>query len=465
MSWLTDLEGLARVLLRKQYDHDLIKKRLVEEISVFKDMSRDQVEKFAEAVLEEVLVSGKRGSGIIGNALEYSRAGATMGTLGVGCRGEGDFFVHRLLAEISSVELSRQALLGPLEQDDAGAVRGNEDIVVMAVDGTHSRLSDFPFLAGFHVTRASLRDVYVKGAKPVALFTDLHLADDGDVGKLFDFAGGIRTVSKLAGVPLVTGSTLRVGGDMVIGDRLVSCVGAVGVISSGGRILARRCIVPGDKVLMTEGAGGGTITTTAIYSGNFETILETLNVNFLRACDALYHAKLFDKIHALTDWTNGGLRGDVREICRVANVGIRLKKERIEALLNTNVLELLNLLFIDYLGVSMDSLLIFCPQSTAEDVIKAVGDVGVAIDVIGEVIETPKRGILLDNGKEVDMTLRYRESAYTRIKQFVGDTAPPDKDAIMAQTERAAALAIEKSEKLVQFILQEPKAGEHAQRA
>lgn len=460
---MTDLEGLARILLQKQYNPDLIKKRLVEEILVFKDMSHDQVEKLAEAVLGEVLVSGKKGSGIIGKALEYPKAGATMGTLGVGCRGEGDFFVHRLLAEISSVELSNQALLGPLEQDDAGAVRGIKDIVVMAVDGTHSRLSDFPFLAGFHVTRASLRDVYVKGAKPVALFTDLHLADDGDVGKLFDFAGGIRTVSKLAGVPLVTGSTLRVGGDMVIGDRLVSCVGAVGIISSEGRILARRCIVPGDVVLMTEGAGGGTITTTAIYSGNFETILETLNMNFLRACDALYQARLFEKIHALTDWTNGGLRGDIREICRVAKVGIRLKKERIEALLNKKVLELLESLFIDYLGVSMDSLLIFCPQSIAEDVINIIGDVGVAVDVIGEVIETPKRGVLLDSGKEVDMTLRYRESAYTRIKQLVGDISPPDKDVLMAQTKRAADLAIEKSEKLVQFILQEQKADELAQ--
>ncbi|MFQ6125616.1 MAG: AIR synthase-related protein [Candidatus Heimdallarchaeota archaeon] len=462
---MTDLEGLARALLRKQDNPDLIKKRLVEEILVFKDMSRDKVEEFAEAVLEEVLVSGKKGSGIIGKALEYPKAGANMGTLGVGCRGEGDFFVHQLLAEINSIELNHQALLGPLEQDDAGAVRGDKDIIVMAVDGTHSRLSDFPFLAGFHVTRASLRDVYVKGAKPIALFTDLHLADDGDVGKLFDFAGGIRTVSKLAGVPLVTGSTLRVGGDMVIGDRLVSCVGAVGVISSEGRILARRCIVPGDMVLMTEGAGGGTITTTAIYSGNFETVLQTLNMDFLRACDALYQAGLFEKIHALTDWTNGGLRGDVREICRVAKVGIQLEKERIEALLNKKVLDLLERLFIDYLGVSMDSLLIFCPRIIAEDVINIVGAVGVAIDVIGEVVETPKRGILFENGKEVDMTLHYRESAYTRIKQLVGNTTPPDKDALMAQTKRAATLAIEKSEKIVQFILQEQKAGEFAQRA
>jgi len=303
----------------------------------------------------------------------------------------------------------------------------------------------------------------VKGARPIALFTDLHLADDGDVGKLFDFAGGIRTVSTLAEVPLLAGSTLRVGGDMVIGDRLVSCVGAIGTISSGGTILARRNIVPGDIVLATEGAGGGTISTSAIYSGNFEVLLETMNIDFLKACDALNRAGLFKKVHSLTDWTNGGLRGDVREICKVAQVGITLYKERIEALMNRKVLELLKSLSIDYLGVSMDSLLIFCPQSAVEAVIKAIKDVGVLIDVIGEVVETPKQGILLENGKPVDMTLRYRESAYTRVKQVVGETAPPDKEVLMEKVEKAAVSAIEKSEQLIQFVLKERSADESTQ--
>jgi len=426
-------------------------------------MSSEHARKFAEAVLGEVLVSGKKVQGLLGEILEYHKANASMGIMGVGSRGEGDFFVHKLLAKISSTDRGPQALLGPLEQDDAGAVRGNKDIIVVAVDGTHSRLSDYPFLAGFHVTRASLRDVYVKGARPIALFTDLHLADDGDVGKLFDFAGGIRTVSTLAEVPLLAGSTLRVGGDMVIGDRLVSCVGAIGVIPSGETVLARRNIVPGDIVLATEGAGGGTISTSAIYSGNFEVLLETMNIDFLKACNALNRAGLFNEVHTLTDWTNGGLRGDVREICKVAQVGIKLYKERIEALMNPKVLELLQSLSIDYLGVSMDSLLIFCPQSAVEVVIKTIKTVGVPIDIIGEVIETPKQGILLEHGKPIDMTLQYRESAYTRVKQVVGETAPLDKEDLMEKVEKAAVSAIKKSEQLIQFILTEQGTDESPQ--
>ena len=189
----------------------------------------------------------------------------------------------------------------------------------------------------------------------------------------------------------------------------------------------------------------------------------TMNIDFLKACDALNREGLFKKVHALTDWTNGGLRGDVREICNVAQVGITLYKERIEALMNRKVLELLQSLSIDYLGVSMDSLLIFCPRNVVEEVINAIKNVGVLIDEIGKVIETPKQGILLENGKPVDMSLRYRESAYTRVKQVVGDTAPPDKDVLMEKVEKAAVSAIEKSEELIQFILKERSEAESSQ--
>ena len=44
------------------------------------------------------------------------------------------------------------------------------------------------------------------------------LADDGDVAKIFDYTAGITTVGEAMGVPLVTGSTLRIGGDMVLGS-------------------------------------------------------------------------------------------------------------------------------------------------------------------------------------------------------------------------------------------------------
>ena len=144
----------------------------------------------------------------------------TIGKQGVGCRGSGDFFVHKLIAKLSETE--KRAYLSPSSLDDAGAVRINdiegfkaedELIIVSKMEGIHSRLSDFPFLCGFHVnsrntfawsvSRAALRDLYVKGAKPISIMIDVHLADDADVGKLFDFIAGVSTVSELSKVPII----------------------------------------------------------------------------------------------------------------------------------------------------------------------------------------------------------------------------------------------------------------------
>ncbi len=210
-----------------------------------------------------------------------------MGEIGVGSRGAGDFFVHRKIAEIVSSTKSN-ALISPSAQDDGGVVKAeacsNDVYVTTAVDGIHSRLSEYPFLGGFHVSRATLRDVCVMGADPIAMLSDLHLADDGDVGKLFDFTAGVCAVSELVDVPLVAGSTLRVGGDMVLGDRLVSAVGAVGI--SQYPPTARKRAESKDVVLLTEGSGGGTITTTAIYHGMFDVVWETMDINFIKASEA-----------------------------------------------------------------------------------------------------------------------------------------------------------------------------------
>ena len=124
----------------------------------------------------------------------------------------------------------------------------------------HSRLSDYPYLARVPCdpcdAAGSLRD----GGKTVMLFSDIHVADDGDVAKIFDYTAGITTVGEAMDVPLVTGSTLRIGGDMVLGSRLTGCVGCVGVAR---HLTARKSTQAGDVILMTEGAGGGTIATAA----------------------------------------------------------------------------------------------------------------------------------------------------------------------------------------------------------
>ncbi|MBD3255623.1 MAG: hypothetical protein GF383_11060 [Candidatus Lokiarchaeota archaeon] len=432
---MSDLEGLTRNLLAKGYSEDKILNRLVQEYLDFKSIEKDTAFRLAKAILEECKKSGdlNKKNDFINTLLTINRADVSIGKQGVGCRGAGDFFVHKIIGELSQTE--EEAYLTPKSLDDAGAVRlvdvkgfGNkgfqtEDLIIVSkMEGIHSRLSDFPFICGFHVTRAALRDLYVKGAKPISVMIDVHLGDDADVGKLFDFMSGISTVCELAKVPITAGSTLRIGGDMVIGNRLTGGIAAVGLTSK--TVLARRNIKPGDKILMTEGAGGGTITTTAIYSGNHDVVNETMNIKFLEACEILLNKNYVDRIHAMADVTNGGLRGDLYEINYEANCGVIVFEEAIRKLVNTKVLKLLKKVRVDYLGVSLDALLIYCTKDIVEDIINDLAAFDIQCAEIGQVNETKEVKMVYKDQKEESVLPRFRESAYTKIKQEIGEDTP-----------------------------------------
>ncbi len=432
-----DLEGFAKRGLRRRDPE--IKSKLIDLIREVKDIPSDRAAILAEAILMEAEATlDPRGE-----VFQLNNVGVSMGDFGVGSRGSGDFYTHTKIAEVIGCT---EAVVDSRQLDDSGVVQAGGKCITVTVDGMHSRLSDYPFLAGFHVTRAALRDVYVMGAKPVALLSDVHLADDGDVSKLFDHIAGIATVSELIGVPLITGSTLRIGGDMVIGDRLTGCVGAVGV---SDKLTARKSARPGDVIMMTEGAGGGTICSAALYYDRHEVVDETLNIKFLEASEALL--KVDAQIHAMTDVTNGGIRGDAKEISYTAGVKLIFEEERMSRLVNPRVLEMLNELKIDYLGVSIDALLIIAPPEEAEAIGAAIRDVGVKVDEIGRVEEG--EGAYLDiDGKRSDFSPRFREAAYTPIKKAIGQEAVRDVAEMTRKVDLAAQNAVEKKKRFVERI-------------
>ena len=432
-----DLEGFAKRGLSREDPE--IEAKLVWLIREVKQIPEEKALILAKAVLEEARATLHPR----GEVFALERAGVSMGDFGVGSRGSGDFYTHTKIAEVIG---STQAEVDSAQLDDSGVVRAEGKLITVTVDGMHSRLSDYPFLAGFHVTRAALRDVYVMGARPVALLSDIHLADDGDVSKLFDHIAGIATVSELIDVPLITGSTLRIGGDMVIGDRLTGCVGAVGV-SDG--ITPRKSAVPGDVIMMTEGAGGGTVCAAALYYDRHEVVEETLNIKFLEAAEALLKENLI--IHAMTDVTNGGIRGDAKEISYTAAVKLVFEEEKMSRLVNPRVLKMLDDLEIDYLGVSIDALLIIAPRQEAEKICRVIREAGVAVDQIGTV-EEGSGAYLRKDGHLSDFSPRFREAAYTPIKKAVGQEAERDVEEMRERVDLAALNAVEKKRRFVHKI-------------
>ncbi|MFA0821341.1 MAG: AIR synthase-related protein [Methanomethylovorans sp.] len=436
-----DIEGYAKRGLRAN-DTEL-EDKLTTRILEIKRTTPQHARKLAQATI----VEAQNTLNVKGDILEPTISGVTMGEFGVGSRGTGDFYTHEKIAEVIG---KTGAVVDSAQLDDSGVVLGNgtDKYIIVTIDGIHSRLSDFPFLAGFHVARASLRDVYVMGARPIALLSDIHVADDGDVAKIFDHIAGITTVSELTGIPLITGSTLRIGGDMVIGERMTGGVGAVGTTSD---LTARTQTCVGDVILMTEGAGGGTVSTTALYYNMHHVVSETMNVKFLEACEALIGSGLLPHIHAMTDVTNGGIRGDAKEISKTAGVKLVFEEEKMRALVNPVVLDMLETLKIDYLGVSLDALLIIAPLEHAQDIMHAVKKAGVAIDIIGRVEEGVGSEIRI-NGEIRDFTPRFRESAYTPVKKMIGEEEPRDFIEMKNAIDKAAENAIEKKRRVIEII-------------
>lgn len=450
-----DMEGYVRQRLDNYNENDL-KDLLSQRIREYKNISQDKSLLMAESVIDEVRTTlnlKNSDDDFLKEITEVPKADIAMGEMGVGSRGAGDFFVHRKIAEIVS-STNTSSLVNPSEQDDGGVVKANspndELYITTAVDGIHSRLSEYPFLGGFHVTRATLRDICVMGADPVSILSDVHLADDGDVGKIFDFTAGVATVSELVDVPIVAGSTLRVGGDMVLGDRFVSAVGSVGV--SNYPPTARKGATDGDVILLTEGSGGGTITTTALYNGFFDVIWDTLNVNFVQASHALFEADLIKDIHAMTDVTNGGLRGDAHEISNTTGVGLEFYEEEIRKMVAPNVLDMLEKLDIDPLGVSTDSLMLIVPPEIVDDVKNAVSRAGVDISEIGIVNTSGEPILIKEDGNSDKLVPLFREAAYTKIKKLVGETTPEDFEIMKEKVQKASDNAIRKKEKVINHI-------------
>ena len=159
-----DIEGFVRKRI-DDVDYDELAELLAVRIREYKNINEPNSIEMAKAVIDEVSTTLKikeSDDEFLKEITTVPNADVLMGEMGVGSRGAGDFFVHRRIAEIVS-STNTQSLVNPSEQDDGGVVKAkanNDEVyITTAVDGIHSRLSEYPFLGGFHVTRATLRDV------------------------------------------------------------------------------------------------------------------------------------------------------------------------------------------------------------------------------------------------------------------------------------------------------------------
>ena len=177
-----------------------------------------------------------------------------------------------------------------------------------------------------------------------------------------------------------------------------------------------------------------------------------MDINFIQASEAIIRAGLLPEVHAMTDVTNGGLRGDAHEISTTTGLGLEFYQDKIRQMINPKVLEMLENLDIDPLGVSVDSLMIIAPPTVVDAVKKAISDAGVKIMEIGKVDDTGIPRMIKEDGSVEELVPLFREAAYTKIKKLVGDTTPEDFEKMKQKVEKAACESIEKKDRVVKAI-------------
>jgi hydrogenase expression/formation protein len=200
------------------------------------------------------------------------------------------------------------------------------------------------------------------------------------------------------------------------------------------------------KILMTKGNGGGTVATTAIYNGIPEIINETLKIDDVLTAFKI-NTEFIDKVEAMTDVTNGGIRGDALEISEMSNLSFIIDQEKFLSLINKKVLDMFNSLEIDPLGVSIDSLLIFTQY---DDLEKELNKEGLEVKTIGYVDEYKGYPILTTEGKKLEPN--FRESPYTPIKKIIGNYSPYTLDEIKRYLEKAYNNAIAKKQEVLKNL-------------
>jgi hydrogenase maturation factor len=172
------------------------------------------------------------------------------------------------------------------------------------------------------------------------------------------------------------------------------------------QLIDKRNMAPGDRVLLTKGVA---VEGTAIIAREFGDRLKRLGIKdkeidsgrrFLADISIITEAQIaaeFKATSAMHDVTEGGLATALEELSIAGEHQIKIMVDTVPVYaLTRKICQLLN---IDPLGlIGSGSLLICCREAACEDLMKAIGNAGIEVTCIGEVLQSGQ-GIIAENEK------------------------------------------------------------------
>lgn len=278
--------------------------------------------------------------------------------------------------------------VGPAFGEDAAAIELGEQTLVVSSDPISLAAERIGTL-GVHV---ACNDVAASGGDPEWLTSVLLLPGDADDATIDAIVTDLDREAAALDATIVGGHTEYV-------DQLERPLLSLTAIGTTDRFVPTGGAEPGDRVVLTKGAG---IEATAILATDFADELD-LPADAVDAAAAFFDEisvvpesrVLREHATAMHDPTEGGVLGGLVELARAAEVGIEVERaavpirevtERVCAAAGVDPLR----------TFGSGALLATLPADRVDDALAALDDAGIEGAEIGRVVETERAGVDLD---------------------------------------------------------------------
>ena len=287
----------------------------------------------------------------------------------------------------------KDVILGPSLGEDGSIVKIGEKALISAMDPITGATERIGWLA-VHI---NANDVATFGVRPAFFSSCILLPENSTEETVERISRQIDEAAKTLDIAVIGGHS-EVTPDL---ERPIIVGCAMGV-AEDGRYVTSGGSKPGDKLILTKGAG---IEGTAILASEaYDQLRRRMDESLLRSA-----VKFYDKIsvvedavlafnvggvNAMHDPTEGGIAGGIHEMADAANLGVKVFEEEIPTAQET--LEICNLFQIDPLQlISSGALLISADPNSADEILEELGNHGIQAAIIGEFLEDPKERLLI----------------------------------------------------------------------
>jgi selenide, water dikinase len=306
-------------------------------------------------------------------------------------------------------------IVGLEAADDAGVYKISDDLAIIQTVDFFTPIVDDPYWFGQIAAANALSDVYAMGGVPkTAMNLVAFPVKDMDISVLRHIIRGGLDKMREAGVVLV-------GGHSVEDKELKYGLSVTGFIHPH-RILTKKNLKAGDRLILTKPLGTGIINTA--IKGGLASKEITDTVTRLMAALNKEAAEIMENypVHACTDITGFGFLGHLAEMVVDSGAGIRIHVNRVPILPQTLIFAGMGLLpagayknreFFDShvdIGPGVDPLIqdiLFDPQTSggllicvqgdrADDLFQALKQRGIHdAAIVGQVVPEPKGRIVV----------------------------------------------------------------------